>query len=169
MPNRVWTKNLPILIVMFTRLGHFPQILKLAHSVEHLIRNISMQKVCKKPAVKTSFIPFFNLVISLKQRIHVWDFWKKLFLKETMKKITWFFPLHPVTFYGENFEKQKYVEQVTSLFFVYQSICVARHTYKYFFFGLKIGEWRTVGASAFSYEQWGDSFISGESELGISL
>ena len=33
-----------------------------------------------------------------------------------MKKVTWFFPLHPVTFYGQNFEKQKFLELVTSLF-----------------------------------------------------
>ena len=43
-------------------------------------------------------------------------FENKLFLKEIMKKITWFFPLHPVTFYGQNFEKQKCLELVTSLF-----------------------------------------------------
>ena len=40
-------------------------------------------------------------------------FEKKLFLKEIMKKLTWFFPLHPVAFYGENFEKQKRVELIT--------------------------------------------------------
>ena len=40
-------------------------------------------------------------------------FENKLFLKEIMKKVTWFFPLHPVTFYGENFEKQKCLELVT--------------------------------------------------------
>ena len=31
-----------------------------------------------------------------------------------MKKVTWFFPLHPVTFYGVNFEKQKCLELVIS-------------------------------------------------------
>ena len=40
----------------------------------------------------------------------------KLFLKYTMTKVTSFFPLHPVTFYGQNFEKQKHLELVTSLF-----------------------------------------------------
>ena len=35
---------------------------------------------------------------------------KKLLLKEIMKKV----PSHPVTFYGENFEKQKCLELVTS-------------------------------------------------------
>ena len=33
-----------------------------------------------------------------------------------MKKVTWFFSLHPVTFYEQNFEKQKCLELVTSLF-----------------------------------------------------
>ena len=42
-------------------------------------------------------------------------FENKLFLKEIMKKVTWFFPLHPVAFHRENFEKQKYLELVTSL------------------------------------------------------
>ena len=41
-------------------------------------------------------------------------FENKLFLKEIMKKVTWFFPLDPVSFYGENFEKQKCLELVTS-------------------------------------------------------
>ena len=43
-------------------------------------------------------------------------FENKLFLKETMKKITWFFRLHPVTFYGQNFENQKCLDLVTSHF-----------------------------------------------------
>ena len=43
-------------------------------------------------------------------------FENKLFLKETMKKVTWFFPLHPVTLYEQNFEKKKRLELVTSLF-----------------------------------------------------
>ena len=42
-------------------------------------------------------------------------FENKLFLKETMKKVTSFFPLHTVTFYRQNFEKQKCLELVTSL------------------------------------------------------
>ena len=41
-----------------------------------------------------------------------------------MKKVTWFFPLHLVTFYGENFEKQKCLELVTS------SLSCKRHAYK---------------------------------------
>ena len=43
-------------------------------------------------------------------------FEKKLFLEEILKRITGFFLLHPVTFYGKKFEKQKYLELVTSLF-----------------------------------------------------
>ena len=42
-------------------------------------------------------------------------FGNKLFLKEIMKKVTWFFPLHPVTCYGQKFEKQKCQELVISL------------------------------------------------------
>ena len=41
---------------------------------------------------------------------------KKLFKKQTIKKVTWFFPLHPVPSCGQNFEKQKGLELVTSLF-----------------------------------------------------
>ena len=33
-----------------------------------------------------------------------------------MKKVTWFFLFHPVTFYGQSFEKQKCLKLVTSLF-----------------------------------------------------
>ena len=43
-------------------------------------------------------------------------FKNKFFLKDTMKKVTWLFPLHPLNFYGQNFEKQKFLELVTSLF-----------------------------------------------------
>ena len=32
-----------------------------------------------------------------------------------MKKVTWFFPLHPVPFYGQDYEKQKSLEVFTSL------------------------------------------------------
>ena len=43
-------------------------------------------------------------------------FENKLFLKEIMKKVTWFFLLHPVTFYGQNLEKQKCLEPIIILF-----------------------------------------------------
>ena len=43
-------------------------------------------------------------------------FENKLFLKEIMKKVTWFFLLHPVTFYGQNLEKQKCLELIIILF-----------------------------------------------------
>ena len=62
-----------------------------------------MKKVCRKPTVKTSSMHLLNLVNGPKQRYDIFE--KKLFLKQIMKKVTWFFPLHPVTFYGQNFEK----------------------------------------------------------------
>ena len=43
-------------------------------------------------------------------------FENRLFLKEIMKKLNLFFLLHLVTFYGQNFEKQKCLELATSLF-----------------------------------------------------
>ena len=96
---------------MFYPARPLPQILKL---IRYFTRNIFMEKICRKPAIKISSMCLFNLANSPKQPLHAWDFWKKLFLKEIMKKVTWFFPLHPVTFYGENFEKQKCLELVTS-------------------------------------------------------
>ena len=41
------------------------------------------------------------------------SFEKNTFLKEIMKKVTCVFPLHAVTFYGENFEKEKCLELIT--------------------------------------------------------
>ena len=49
-------------------------------------------------------------------------FENKLFLKDTIKKVTWFFPLDSVTIYGKNFEKQKCLELVVSLFFELQDM-----------------------------------------------
>ena len=46
-----------------------------------------------------------------------------------MKKVTWFFPLHPVPFYGQDYEKQK--RHGNS----YLSLWVAKHVYKNSFFG----------------------------------
>ena len=43
-------------------------------------------------------------------------FENKFILKETIKKVTWFFPLHLVTFYRQNFEKEKCLGLVSSLF-----------------------------------------------------
>ena len=70
-PSGVWTKNLPILIVIFQPARPLPQLLKL---MRYLIRNIFMEKVYQKPAVKTSSMHLFNLVNSPKQPTHVWDF-----------------------------------------------------------------------------------------------
>ena len=39
----------------------------------------------------------------------------KLFLKDTMKKVIWYFPLHPVTFYEQNVEKQNRPQLVLAL------------------------------------------------------
>ena len=44
------------------------------------------------------------------------SFENKLLLKDTMKKITWFFPLRPVIFYGQSFVKENCLELVASLF-----------------------------------------------------
>ena len=60
----------------------------------------------------------------------------KLFLKDTMKKVTWFFPLQPVTFYGQNFEKQKFLGLVTSLFELQDMLT------KNLFFGLTLWIWK---------------------------
>ena len=47
-----------------------------------------MEKVQRKPAVKTSFMHLFNLVNSPKQP-HIYEiFENKLVLKEIMKKVT---------------------------------------------------------------------------------
>ena len=75
-----------------------------------------MEKVRREPVVKTSSMRIFNLVNTQSSQCIYEIFENKLFLKEIIKKITWFFPLHPVTFYGQNFEKQKYLKLVTSLF-----------------------------------------------------
>ena len=78
-----------------------------------------MEKVYRKPAVKTSFMHLFNVVNNPKQPTHIWDFWKQVIFKRDHEKgnlIFFFFFLHPVTFYGRNFERQKYLELVSSLF-----------------------------------------------------
>ena len=53
-----------------------------------------------------------------------------------MKKVTWFFPLHPVPFYGQDYENQK--SPGTS----YLSLLVAKHVYKNLFFGLALWIWK---------------------------
>ena len=71
--SRVWTENLPIFNCNFLPARPLPQILKL---IGYLIRNIFMEKVCRKPVVKTSSMHIFHFVNSPKQPMHVWDFWK---------------------------------------------------------------------------------------------
>ena len=53
-----------------------------------------------------------------------------------MKKVTWFFLLHPVPFYAQDYEKQK--EFGTS----YQSLLVAKHVHKNSIFGLALWIWK---------------------------
>ena len=94
-----------------------------------------MEKVCKKSARKTSPI-CTSLVNSPKQPVDVRDFWKKVVLKETLKKVTLFFPLHPVPFYEQDYEKQK--RPGTS----YLSLWVAKYVYKNSFFGQALWNWK---------------------------
>ena len=70
-PSGVWFENLLILIVMFQPTRPLPQIIKV---IGYLIRSIFLEKVCRKPAVKTSSMRLFNLVNSPKQPTHVRDF-----------------------------------------------------------------------------------------------
>ena len=68
--------------------------------------NIFMKKVCRKCASKAD--PF---LISIKvqnsqympETLENEIFW----LSKTLKKLTWFFSLHPFSFYGQDYEKQK--------------------------------------------------------------
>ena len=55
-----------------------------------------------------------------------------------MKKVTWFFPLHPVPFYGQDYEKQKRPE--TS----YLSLWVAKYVTKINFlvWPFESGNWK---------------------------
>ena len=53
-----------------------------------------------------------------------------------MEKVTLFFPLHPVPFYGQGYEKQK--RPGTS----YLSHWVAKHVYKNSFFGQALWIWK---------------------------
>ena len=91
-------------------------MLRLGHLMGYLIRNISMEKACRKSAVETSSICVFNMVNSQNSQFMRQIFENKLFLNCAMEKVTCFFPLHPVTFYGQSFEKQECLELVTSLF-----------------------------------------------------
>ena len=75
-----------------------------------------MEKACRKPAVKSSSMRLFNLVISPKQPAHLWDFQKKIFFKRDREKVNLIFAFAPSDFLRQNFEKQKCLELVTSLF-----------------------------------------------------
>ena len=79
----VWTKNFPILILMIYPARSLPQILKL---IGYLIRDNFMEKVCRKPAIKTRSMCLFNLINSPKQPMHVWDLWTKVIFKRNHEK-----------------------------------------------------------------------------------
>ena len=53
-----------------------------------------------------------------------------------MEKVTWFFPLHPVSFYGKDYEKQK--RPGTS----YPSFWVVKHVNKNSLFILALWIWK---------------------------
>ena len=63
-----------------------------------------MKKVCRKSAVKASPIIFFNFVKYLRQLMHAKDL-KISYFKRHHGKVTWFSQLHPVSFYGQDYEK----------------------------------------------------------------
>ena len=75
-----------------------------------------MEKVCRKPAVKTSSIYLFNLVNSPKQVMHVWDFWKQVVLKRDHEKGNLIFSFAHSHFLWEKLWKAKMPELVTSVF-----------------------------------------------------
>ena len=100
----VWTENLPILIEMFWPARPLPQIFKL---IGHLIRNIFMEKVCRKSIVKTSFMRIFNLVNSPKQSMHIWDIWKYVFFERDHVKGNLIFSFPPCEFLWRKFWKAK--------------------------------------------------------------
>ena len=102
--SEVWTKNLPILILMIYPTRPLPQILKL---IAYLIRNIFMEKVCRKPAIKTRSMWHFNLENSPKQPMHVWDFWKKVISKRHHEKGNLNFSFAPSDFLRRKFWKAK--------------------------------------------------------------
>ena len=81
-------------------------------SIDRVInKKLFMVKVCGKCAPKTSLKSLFNFG---KQRKIV-NTCKKEDYQKTFKKLTWFFPLYPVLFYGQDYEKQEGLELVTSL------------------------------------------------------
>ena len=98
--------------------------------IEYLIRTIFMEKACRKPAVKSSSMRLFNLVISPKQPAHLWDFQKKIFFKRDREKVNLIFAFAPSDFLRTKFWKAKMPG--TS----YQSLWLSIHACKNSFFGL---------------------------------
>ena len=62
-----------------------------------------MEKVYRKPAVKTSSMYLFNLVNSPKQPTHVWDFWKQVIFKRDHEKGDLIFSFAPSHFLWTKF------------------------------------------------------------------
>ena len=101
-----------------------------------MTRNIFREKVCRKPAVKTSSMRLLNLVISPKQSMHIWEFWKQVIFKRDLEKGNLIFSFALSGFLWAKFWKAKMPG--TS----YQSLWVARHAYKNSFFGLTLLIWK---------------------------
>ena len=90
------------------------QIVKRGHLMGYLIRKIFMENACKKTALKTSSITLVNFVKvpktanSCKKLLKIFKKdHRKDILKEIMKKLTSYLPLHSVPIYGQEHEYQK--------------------------------------------------------------
>ena len=95
-----------------------------------------MEKVCRKPAVKSSTICIFDLVNSPRNPMYVWDFWKQVVFKRDHEKGNLIFSFASSHFVWTKFWKEKTPR--TS----YQSLWVTRHAYKNSFFSLTLWIWK---------------------------
>ena len=95
-----------------------------------------MEKVYRKPAVKSSSMYVFNLVNNPEQPTHVWDFRKYVIFKRDHEKDNLTFSFAPGHFLWTKFLKAK--SPGTS----YQSLWVEGLTYKNSFFGLTLWIWK---------------------------
>ena len=112
----VWTVNLPILIVMSWPARALSPNIE-TWSFERVFNiEIFMEKVCRKWAVKLSPIRLFNFG-KYPKTVNACK-------KEIVKKLTWFFHLHTVLFYRQDYEKQK---------ISYKSLWVAKISYQSLF------------------------------------
>ena len=62
--------------------------------------------------------------------------------------LTWYLHLHPVTFYGQDYEKQR------KSGISYQSLSVARHVYKNYFFDLPPWIWKLERKEKKATKHW---------------